>query len=420
MRVALVGLPADSSVSPTALAICCDRATAFDPEQIWLAARAGHLVLGQTTPKTLAAEGIDWIAAPGTFEGPGRLRAGHRQILARRYVLAPTVRLPPPSITGLGAVGFCRPQDVLGKGSQGARHWTILGNDPTTIAWAQRLARWNKVVTLVVPESQLLHDLASPISALALQRVLEADGVLVRLQTAVQSIEANSGGVKTLVADGGCRWQAEEVLAIGAWEPDWQQLNLNAIGVAAEAGAIGLDRQLRASDRRVYVCRTWLGEDAACQDAASILAAILRRAPLGRRPQRAPVPVWVRTQPTFASVGLTAIQAERQLPGQVATATCHLRGRARFVLDDATSGLCHLIASQNSSLLGLEILADGAEDAIALAAVALQQGSTVADLAELAVPSLSRAHLVVDTAREWQQEHRLRQRAARSWWRYWF
>lgn len=402
-RVALVGLPEPASVSESIFATCCDRARNW--EEAWLQADLCARALAQeASPEVLAIAGVDWVAEPGTFESPDCLRTQHRNLQARHYLLMPSLQPHLPDIAGLGAAGFCRLQD-LPAASPRSQHWTVLGDDPAAIAWAQQLARWGKTVTLAVRADRLLSNHADREVAVALQRLVEADGVRVYLEAPIRVVRARADGGKDLET-ARATWSAEEILVVDGLRPHWQPWNLAAAGVAVAAGAVRLDRQLRTSNRRIYAGRTWLGADVARQDATTILQKILGRSPLLARAPRSPVPYWVRTTPTFARVGLSATGAESRWPGRVRTAVYLPQQQARFVLDDATSGLCHIVARQDGLLLGVEILAVGAEDLVALAAMALRQRLTLANLVTLAAPELSRTQLLLGAAHQWQRQHR--------------
>ncbi len=111
------------------------------------------------------------------------------------------------------------------------------------------------------------------------------------------------------------------------------------------------------------------------------------------------IPSGVFTTPEVASVGLTAEQA-REKGIEAHAAVYHFRALGKAQAMGEIAGQVKLLADVENRLLGAHMVGPHATDLIAEAALALQMGATVDDLASTihAHPTLSEA--VWECARE--------------------
>ncbi|MEO0948774.1 MAG: FAD-dependent oxidoreductase [Cyanobacteria bacterium J06641_5] len=427
-RVALVGTPAAlTSTAAVWETVACkwgDREVQPpDWEALALQARVAQQAIARLRNNpTLAIAGVDWLSESddirfGTAGLRGGLHVGQRCVRAQRYLLAFPTQLRQPEIAGLARAGYCDSESWLPQAAAGGQQWTVLGSDPAAIAWAQRLARWGKSVTLVVSAAQLLPGWVDREMAVALQRLLEADGLTVLLEATVREVRLCPDDRKEIVA-ATKTWLADEIFVADGTQPDSGTLNLDVVGVTARAGEFRLDRQLRAANRHIFACRTWLGSAIAQQDAEiATHNALFGRWPWRRRssPRLHEVPRLLRMQPGLAVLGFTEAQAQKRWPGQVSACTRYLAQQPRYCLDEATSGACKIVARQDGCLLGVQLLAQGADDLLAVASLMRQQQMSVLDLSRLVVPPLSRVQLLVETAQQWLQMYRQQSSRSSHW-----
>lgn len=432
-RVALVG-PFVESVPAAAVweADACVRGDRggqpLDWDALALRARVAQQALARLgdSPAALAIAGVDWLSESddigfGTAGLRGGLHVGQRCLRAQRYLLALPTQPRQPSIAGLVAAGYCDPESWLPRAAAGGQQWTVLGEDPSAIAWAQRLARWGKAVTLAVSAAQLLPGWVDRDIATTLQRRLEADGLHVLLNVDIREVRLRAVDCKEIVA-ATQTWLADEIFVADGEQPDCGTLNLDTVGVTKRAGELSLDRQLRAANRHIFACRTWLGDAISQQDAEiAVNNALFGKLPWRRQwaPQRHKTPRLLRLQTSVAVLGLTEAQARQRWPGQVFACTRYLVLQPRYVLDEATSGACKIVARHDGRLLGVQLLALGADDLLAIAALVQQQQMSVSDLSRLVTPPLSRVQLLVETARQWLQAHGQQRSARSSHWLRW-
>ena len=97
------------------------------------------------------------------------------------------------------------------------------------------------------------------------------------------------------------------------------------------------------------------------------------------------VPACVYTKPEIASVGLTEEEARRR-GGEVITAKYSLKGNGKAVIAREDSGFVKFVAEPGGRVLGVHIIGPQATELIAGAALALEQGLTLQDWAQVIYP----------------------------------
>lgn len=97
------------------------------------------------------------------------------------------------------------------------------------------------------------------------------------------------------------------------------------------------------------------------------------------------VPSCVYTKPEIASVGLTEAQAEAKY-GEVVIAKYSLKGNGKAVILGEDSGFCKFVASTDGIVRGVHIIGPQATELIAGATLALEQGLSLKEWAEVIYP----------------------------------
>ncbi len=97
------------------------------------------------------------------------------------------------------------------------------------------------------------------------------------------------------------------------------------------------------------------------------------------------VPACVYTKPEIASVGLTEEEARRR-GGEVIAAKYSLKGNGKAVIAREDSGFVKFVAEPGGRVLGVHIIGPQATELIAGAALALEQGLTLQDWAQVIYP----------------------------------
>lgn len=139
------------------------------------------------TPEALQIQGVDYLAATGTWiEQPkAGLQVGDRLLRSTSYVatLNPNRRIP----VALWGIPCGRPEDFINRKSIPDRV-AIFGDTTVAVELAVTLRSRGSTVTLIIPTPQLLPQV-DPDGAIQIQMVLEASGIQVLTKTRIESVQ---------------------------------------------------------------------------------------------------------------------------------------------------------------------------------------------------------------------------------------
>jgi mercuric reductase len=156
-------------------------------------------------------------------------------------------------------------------------------------------------------------------------------------------------------------------------------------------GGVEVDDRMRTSKAGVYAAGDVTGRDLFVYMAAygAKIAAYNALNGDSRRYDNLAMPAVVFTDPQVASVGLTEAAAKAQ-GIDVKTSTLSLDNVPRALAARDTRGLIKLVAERATrKLIGAHILAPEGADSIQTAALAIKQGLTYTELAEMIFPYLT-------------------------------
>ena len=329
-------------------------------------------------------------------DGPARLIDGGVEVDGKpigtdKVVIATGARPSIPAIPGIEGVPYLTSTTALDVEVL-PRSLLILGGGYIGAEFAQMFARAGVRVTLVC-RSRLLPEAEPEISA-ALTRYFSDEGIAVVSGIAYRTIRKTNSGIALTVAHDGrdAVIDADEVLIATGRTPNIEGLGLAEHGIAiAENGGILVDDRMRTTRPNTYAAGDVTGRDQFVYMAAygAKLAAKNTLNGDSLRYTNAAMPAVVFTDPQVASVGLTEAAA-RTAGLAVRISTIGLDQVPRALAARDTRGLIKLVADAGSGrLLGAHVLAPEGADSIQTAALAIRQGLTVDDLAEMIFPYLT-------------------------------
>ncbi|MDQ2928476.1 MAG: FAD-containing oxidoreductase [Pseudomonadota bacterium] len=199
----------------------------------------------------------DWIGKRANLElihGHGRFEAAHRVRVGERVLSAPQIfidtgaRASVPKIAGLEEVAYLTNTgmmelDVLPE------HLVIVGGSYIGLEFAQMYRRFGSRVTVIEKGSRLIAREDDEVSE-AIRRILEGEGIDIRLNAECLSVRPNGAGV---AAQLGCNDEPREIagshllIATGR-RPNSDDLGCERAGLALDKhGYIVVDDQLRTS-----------------------------------------------------------------------------------------------------------------------------------------------------------------------------
>lgn len=304
----------------------------------------------QWSPAVLGLAGVDWVAGVGEFRSGSALtlQVGERVLGARAYLLA-LGRRPAQGIRLRELLQLDHPPAVV----------TILGNNLAAVELASSVQRLGVQVQLVEGERLLPQE--DPRLVQRIGAILEARGVK---------------RLKTSPVDTGL------ILDCQSHTPPPTALNLAGVGVRAYRERLLVNRYLQTTQPRIYAIGADLGGYNLPQlERAEGAIALYNSHHHWRKPiDYRTIPITLYTDPPFARVGLTTAQAQGEYGPQVRCYQTYLKDTVASALTHRTTGLCRVLALPNGKILGAALLGGCAPEAIALFALALEQGLSLDQL----------------------------------------
>ena len=268
----------------------------------------------------------------------------------------------------------------------------VIGGGFVGVELSQMFARMGVQVTIVC-RSQLLPA-AEPEIAEALSKYLRNEGIRLVCGVAYKLIKRTNDGVSLMVKEGDRDevLEAERVLIATGRAPNVEGLGLKEARVTQESnGCIQVDDRMRTTRPGAYAAGDVTGRDQFVYMAAYGAKLAAKNALNGDslRYDHSAMPAVVFTDPQLASVGLTEKMA-RDNDREVRVSVLPLSAVPRALAARDTRGLIKLVADgRTRKLLGAHILAPEGSDSIQTAALAIRQGLTIDDLAEVIFPYLT-------------------------------
>ncbi|MCK8817729.1 dihydrolipoyl dehydrogenase [Natroniella sulfidigena] len=270
----------------------------------------------------------------------------------------------------------------------------IVGAGVIGTEFASIFATLGVKVTVVDVMSRLLPMEDQEISA-NLARAFRRARIDVQTEKEISQIERTEAGIIATLADGEELEADLALLAIGR-VPYAEGLNLDAIGLELEDGAIKVDQYLETEVDGVYAIGD-VTDEIQLAHVASKQGMVAVENILGDKKEMdySVVPNTIFTHPEVASVGMTEKEAKEQ-GIEVEIGKFDFKGNGKAVTLNETQGLVKIVADgEDGTIVGGHIVGPHASDLIHELALALQQELTVEEVTEMihAHPTLAEAVL---------------------------
>ncbi|MBZ0106424.1 MAG: mercuric reductase [Sulfuricella denitrificans] len=318
------------------------------------------------SPERFRALGVELVSGHGRFCDPSTLEVGGRKITARNFVLATGSRAAIPDIPGLDRVPYLTNENVFALREK-VPSLIVLGGGPIGVEMAQAFSRLGSRVLLVNRSPQLLPNEDSDLVSVVTNRI-RAEGVSLYLGYSCVRVEKQETSVRLWVTapDGSeLMLEAHHLLLATGRQPNIDDLGLEQAGIALRHGKIVAGRNLRTSNRRVFVCGDATGgyqfTHVAEHHARVVLRNILFHLPA--RVEERVIPWCTFTDPELARVGLS--EHDARLTGiahQVYTFPFTDIDRAQT--SDETEGFVKILTTPRGYLLGAAIVGPHAGELI--------------------------------------------------------
>lgn len=278
----------------------------------------------------------------------------------------------------------------------------IVGANPAALELAQTLARFEKSVTLVTAQSRILPQ-EEPEFAFLLQAQLEAEGVKLYPNSPISQIKIIDGQ-KWLQA-GDRALTAEQIIIAEGQQPNIEGLNLAGVGVKYDRQKVFVNRKLQTSNPHIYACGDLLGGYSLPNIARYEVNLILKNTLFfpWYRVNYLPLPWVISTQPPFARVGLTTLQAQQQYGNDLYIVTEYFKDLERSLITNRTTGMCTVLIRENGEIVGCSLIGDRAEELITAIALMMQHKIKLERNPMRGLTSLSLPTIYLSQSEIWQR-----------------
>jgi pyruvate/2-oxoglutarate dehydrogenase complex dihydrolipoamide dehydrogenase (E3) component len=307
-------------------------------------------------------------------------------VKARRFVIATGSRPVVPPIDGLSGVPYLTNETVFDL-DRCPRHLAVVGAGPVGLELAQAFRRLGAAVTVIEPATPLARD--DPEGAAIVLAALGREGIELRLETTVTSVEADADGIRLMVRDrnGTAALAASHLLVAAGRRVDCAGLGLERAGIRHGPDGIVVDRRLRTTNARVYAIGDAIAgarfTHAANHQAGLVIRNAVFRLPVRYRPDVVP---WVTyTDPELAQAGLTEAEARRR-GHQIKVLRWPYHDNDRAQAEGKTTGHIKVVTTRRGRILGATIVGAEAGELIGLWGLAVSRRLPIRAVANLVFP----------------------------------
>ncbi|MEH2171811.1 mercuric reductase [Nostoc sp.] len=324
----------------------------------------GHeLIIGTArfvAPKTIAVT---------TTEGNNRL------LTAERLFINTGTRPLIPSIPGLTEVEFLTSESIM-ELEHLPEHLIVLGSSYIGLEFAQMFRRFGCGVTVIGQSEQILSQ-QDPDIAIAVQTLLEQDGIEFLLKAKVLRVDStdNKTILQIQVGDRSLSLQGSHLLVAVGRAPNIESLNLPAAGVATDTrGFIQVNDRLETNVPGIWALGDINGgpqyTHISLDDYRIIKANLIDGGNRSTRDRLVPSCLFI--DPELAHVGLTEIEAQQQgYAIRLAKIDASAVPRARTL--GQTDGLLKAIVDADTGrILGCSLLCHEAGEVISTVQIVMQ------------------------------------------------
>ena len=337
----------------------------------------------------LKANGVDTIQGRGRLTGKDTIEVdtgeGKETVKARDVIIATgsrTIEIPGFRFDEkrvLSSTGALELKEV-------PKHLVVIGGGVIGLELGCAYRNLGSKVTVIEMMAQLIpgtdHEVAK-----ALERILKKNGFDIHLEAKAKEAKVSKTGVKVSFEPKGGKaetLEADYVLVSVGRRPNSQDIGLEKAGVKTDdRGFILTDDRKRTNVKGIYAIGDVTRGPMLAHKASKegIVAAEAISGDKGAAADWATVPGVIFTDPEVATAGLTEEQAREQ-GHEVRIGKFNVGALGKAMAELETDGFYKVIGdAKTDRLLGLHIIGPHASDLIAEAALALEMGATVEDIA---------------------------------------
>ncbi|MBD1908927.1 mercuric reductase [Trichocoleus sp. FACHB-6] len=330
--------------------------------------------------KLHTALGDDLIIGTARFVAPKTIEVATsegttRLLTAERLFINTGTRPLIPSVPGLKEAGFLTSESIM-ELEELPEHLIVLGSGYIGLEFAQMFRRFGCRVTVIGHSEQILSQ-QDPDIAIAVQTLLERDGIEFLLKAKVLRVERSGNATKLLlqVAAREMELQGSHLLVAVGRIPNSDALNLAAAGVATdERGFIQVNDRLETNVPNIWALGDINGgpqyTHVALDDYRIVKANLIDGGNRSTRDRLVPSCLFIN--PELAQVGLTETEAQQQ-GYAIRVAKLDASNIMRAVTEGQTDGLMKAIVdTETGRILGCSLLCHEAGEVISTVQMVMQ------------------------------------------------
>ncbi|MES3038333.1 MAG: dihydrolipoyl dehydrogenase [Bdellovibrionota bacterium] len=333
----------------------------------------------------LSGNKVTVIKGEATFKTNKEITVGGETYTAKNIIIATGSR--PIEIPGFpfdekGIISSTGALDL----DQAPKTVVVIGGGYIGLEISSYLQKFGTQVTIVEAQMQLLAGVTDPECAQVVARKIEKSGVKVLYGAKAKGQKKVKDGYEvTIEKDGKTEVvKADKILVTVGRKPNSDQAGLKQIGLTLdERGFIKVDAQRRTNFPHIFAIGDIAGQPMLAHKASheAVLAAEVI-AGHKRAFDVKTVPAVIFTDPEMASAGMTEAEAKAAGYTKLKIGKFPFAANGRAVSMQETEGFVKMIANaENNILLGVHIVGPEASNLISEAALAIEMGARLEDLA---------------------------------------
>jgi len=342
----------------------------------------GQLVGG--IEQLLKSQGVDVIKGKASFEDKNRICIRQPGVAARiqaKNIVIATGSVPArPKVLPIDGKNILTSNEILAI-KELPKSLLVVGGGYIGCEFAGIFAALGSQVTIVEALPQIL-SLSDRQIVREIEKSFKEKGVAVHVGTAVEALELTDDGVRATFGEN--EQLFEKVLVAVGRVPNSSGLELEAVGVVVENGAIKVDSRMQTSTPNIYAIGDVTG-GIQLAHVASYQAGVAVTNALGGDDQcdYSVVPSAIFTLPEIGQVGLTEAECkEKGIAVDVGRFAFMASGKA--LCDGESRGSVKIVAEKESGrIVGAAIVGEEASALISEIAVAMAHGLTAAQLGKV-------------------------------------
>ena len=326
---------------------------------------------------------IDLIEGTARFEDAHTIEVGDTKHSAEKFIVATgssPIEIPGFSFDGeriVSSTGALMVQEV-------PRRFLAIGGSAIGLEFSDIYAALGSEVTVVEMMDEIVPT-ADPDCAKALRKSFEKRGIAVRTSTKAVEQKESGDGIEVTLEDGeGSRDTivVDRILVAVGRRPNGKGLGLEDVGVVVDdRGFVSTNEHMQTDVPHIYAIGDVVRQPLLAHKAMKEGLVAAEHAAGQPAAYDTIVPAVIYTSPELASVGMTEAEA-REAGYDVRIGQFPMAASGRAMTLGSTEGLVKVIGDEATDLLlGFHMVGPGAGDIVAEAALAIEMGATLEDVA---------------------------------------